>query len=55
MSNMDSGKAETFAKELTICAIQNGLIPQYSEAKDSAQAVLDFFNAIRDGVKTTDN
>lgn len=40
--------AYTFAKEATMYAIQNNLIPIQSTPKETGEAVADFFNALAD-------
>lgn len=36
-----------FSKELTIKAIENGLIPKYTDSVETAQAVVKFYREIK--------
>lgn len=53
--NLTNNGAQKFAEEITKIAMQNNLIAVAGSPKDTAQAVLDFYSTILDGVKPGEN
>ncbi len=46
MEQLSSNSKITFAKEATLKAIENGLIPKCTTANKAAEAVVDFYQTI---------
>ncbi len=55
MAKMQSSHAIQFAKEVTIKAIEAGILPMGNDAKETAQNVVDFYNVISDSLSTGTN